>query len=150
MDINVNHFKLDKYNLEKEACQQASLYQYYAQLVADKQKELDKKNLQLEQAESEFKIKAKETNPKATVDMLSCACSCNETLNTIKNEIIEIKHELATLKTATLALEQKRSMIEVEQRLQNNALYQQNANIGDHTSAEWAEQVLNKQLMSKA
>lgn len=150
MEITKKHFELDKFNIEREACQQASLYQYYAECLADKQKELDKANLKLEQSEAEFKIKAKEQNPKLTVEMLNAGVMTSDSLNSLRFAIIDIKHELAILKTAVSAMEQKRSMIEVESRLQNNRLFQEQANIGDHSSAEWAEEVLRKQINQKA
>ena len=147
--IHLEHLKLDKFNLEKEACQQASIYQYYAQMVADKQKELDHKNLQYENAEADFKIEIKCQNPKLTIDQVASCVAKDSSLYEKRSQIIEIKHELATLKTMVTALEQKKSMIEVEVKLQNNALYQQNSDIGDHSSAEWAEETLRKQLNNK-
>lgn len=150
MEINTKHFELDKYNLEAAACTQSSLYQFYGQLVADKQKELDKANLRYDQAEAALKIKLKEANPKMTVDMLSAACLGNEDISKMAENIINLKHELATLKTAVSAMEQKRAMIEVEAKLQNNALYQQRDVVGDHSSAEWAEKVLSKQMQVKS
>lgn len=146
MEININHFKLDKFNIEAAALEQPSLYQFYASLLADKQKELDKLNLQYEQKEAQIKIDTKNANPKVTVDMLAAHCAVHHELVAINEQIIDKKHEVATLKTAVSAMEQRRDMIQVESRLQANAMFQCSERVGDHTSAEWAESVLRKQL----
>lgn len=145
--MNLNDFKIDKYNIDEEAVKQASLYQYYAGLMTDKQKELDKAELKLEQEEAVLKINLKEQNPKMTVDMLAANCASDSNLVDLKSNIIELKHEVATLKTAVVAIEHKRDMIQVEQRLQNNALYQQTNATPEVNTAERVERILAKQIM---
>ena len=146
MEINKNHFVLDKYHLETEACQQPSLYQYYGELAADKQKEVDKKSLQLEQLEAQTKIEIRASGGKITQDQVDCLISTDANVQKMRNELIDLKHERDVLKTAVSAMEQKRSMIEMEVKIQNNRVFQESGNIGERSSAEWVEAALEKQL----
>ena len=149
MEIQKQHFEINKADLTSECVKQPSLYQFYAEQASDLKQELDKLKLKLTQQRAEAELNLRMNPPagiKLTEAVVTAYLDNNADLNTLEAEIVDKAHDVRTMESAVTAMEQKRSMLNTLANLANNHSYNMEAPIGGKDSLEYVEQQLNASL----
>lgn len=135
------------YDLQDDSQHQASLYQYYGELLADEEENLSRLELQLEQTSAESELaerkRANDANLKITESHVKAFLAADPELVSIRESIIAQEHIVATLKTAVKALEQKGQRLSDLVKLEVNKLYNDSSTI--EASANSVRNQLNNQ-----
>lgn len=133
-------------DLQTDSQHQASLYQYYGELLADEEENLSHLELQLEQTSAEKEIaerkRANDANLKITESHVKAFLAQDADLVAIRESIISQERTVATLKTAVKALEQKGQRLSDLVKLEVNKLY------NDSSTIEASANSVRKQLNS--
>lgn len=145
-ELAVRPSDFEIHDLQEDSQHQASLYQYYGELLADEEENLSRLELQLEQTSAEKEIaerkRAIEENIKITEGHVKAFLASDSDLVALRESIIAQEHTVATLKTAVKALEQKGQRLSDLVKLEVNKLYNDSSTI--EASANSVRNQLNK------
>lgn len=112
--------KLSRFHLETAAEDQPSLQRHYGDQVAEKQKARDtaKNRLRLRKGEIRIALKSEKLDGKApTREDLDAMAEAHPEVDKLCTELADAEYELELAYSAKSAIESKKAMIEVEQRL---------------------------------
>lgn len=132
-ELTIRPADFEIYDLQDDSQHQASLYQYYGELLADEEENLSRLELQLEQTSAEKELaerkRANDSNLKITESHVKAFLAQDADLVAIRESIIAQEHTVATLKTAVRALEQKGQRLSDLVKLEVNKLYNDSSTI---------------------
>lgn len=143
MDINVQDFQI--VDLAEDIVKQASIYQYYGDLLAEAEEKLSRLELQLEELSAQTEItertNASRDNVKITEGHIKARLAADKILGAIRSDIIAQERTVATLKNAVRAMDQKGDMLSNLVRMEVGKLYNDSSTI--EATANAVRQSLN-------
>lgn len=143
MDINVQDFQI--VDLAEDIVKQASIYQYYGDLLAEEEERLSRLELQLEEMSAQTEItertNALKDGVKITEGYIKAHLAADKALGAIRSDIIAQKRTVATLKNAVRAMDQKGDMLSNLVRMEVGKLYNDSSTI--EATANAVRQSLN-------
>ena len=143
MDINVQDFQI--VDLAEDIVKQASIYQYYGDLLAEAEEKLSRLELQLEELSAQTEItertNASKSGAKITEGYIKAHLAADKILGAIRSDIIAQERTVATLKNAVRAMDQKGDMLSNLVRMEVGQLYNNSSTI--EATANAVRQSLN-------
>lgn len=143
MDINVQDFQI--VDLAEDIVKQASIYQYYGDLLAEAEEKLSRLELQLEELSAQTEItertNASKNGVKITEGSIKAHLAADKILGAIRSDIIAQERTVATLKNAVRAMDQKGDMLSNLVRMEVGKLYNDSSTI--EATANAVRQSLN-------
>lgn len=118
--------KLNKLDLDSAAEEQASIFYYWSELLADKRKEKDKTDDALDYLQAEktlFYCVNPKTDIKPTADNVKSMVQSDHDVVVAKNKLRDLEHDVNVLFSAVNSMEQKAKQIDNLRHLQISGYY---------------------------
>lgn len=150
MEVCKEHLEINKFNLNNECVKQPSLYEFYAEQLAEAKEAKDKASNKLELIEAQSQLAFREEcaakGTKVTEAIVNAHVICDPDVISAKEALSSAIKIMNVLQGAVNAMEQKCSMIQTLQRMQSSQSYNVEPKFDGKETSEYVEKVLNSQL----